>query len=332
MSEVSAPAATPSAPSTSQPSTPAAGASVAPSQAVTPAPRARNNAGQFLTKEGSQGVAPADGQSTETPAEAEARKEAYRFKRSLKVFGKEEAVDLDEDGIARELQIKRALQKKVGEYEKGYTQAQKLVELAKADPDAFLRELGHDPEATARKRLAKQAALGAMSPEERELHELREFRQQAETRERERVESEKKARHEATTKRLVEENNNRFMKALESSDLPKSYESLFHIAETARIALDDGIEYSDAELVKETARRLDTLTDRYLGTLSGEALAKRLGPKRVQSLIAAEVARFEASQSFAPQAPKAEPVSETRDEYISPSEVNRRLREMRNAK
>lgn len=328
MSDVSAPASTPVAPVSGggdlsgAEGTPQGG----PQQSESPA-RARNNAGQFLAKEGAAGVVPA-----EAPAGAtEAQKEAYRFKRSLKVFGKEETVDLDEDGITRELQIKRALEKKVGDYAKGHQQAQKILELAKSNPEAFLRELGHDPEAVYRKNLARQAALGAMSPEEREFLELKEFKQQAEAKEQQRLEQEKKAKHEASTQKLVEENNQRFMKALQGSGLPQTYESLFHIAETARIALDDGIEYTDAELVQETSRRLDTLTDRYLGSLEGEALAKKLGPKRVQSLIAAEVRRFEASQNFTAPPPVEEaPARDEGDGFLSSSDVNERLRRMRN--
>lgn len=328
----------------STPAAPAAsGGSPAPSPASAPSgvpaapaggapPRPRNTSGQFLPKDGAGEGA---GEQPPGPGATEAQKEAYRLRRKLKVFGKEEEVDLDEDGIVRELQKKRALEKKFSDFEQARRRAERIIELAEKDPVGFLQELGKDPDALARQRVAEKARLEAMTEQERELHELRQWKKQQEEAAAKAKEQAEKQKKEALKADLVKKNNERFIKALEKSGLPKTYESLYFMAETARIALDDGIEYTDEELAKETARRLDNLTERYLGSLDGPALTKKLGPKRVQAILEAAVAEFDAQQDVGRSTPPAQesaPPATPEPEYIDEAEVQRRLRSIWNGR
>lgn len=292
--------------------------------APTPGARPRANNGQFAPKDG---TGEGEGAPGEEPL---AQKEPYRFKRKLKVYGQEEDVDLDEDSIARELQQSRAMRKKLGDFDTTAKQARRILELAEQNPEEFLRQLKKDPDQWARERLAREAKLASMSEEERELEDLRQYKERTEQERKQSEETAEKQRKDQLRSTLRQKNEARFLEALKQSDLPKTYESLYYIAETAALGLDDGVEYSDAELAKETARRLDTLTDRYLGQMDGPALVKKLGPKRLQAILEAAVADFDAQQNFeAPTQAREEPVAQPQ-EYIDGAEVERRLREMRN--
>ncbi len=289
-------------------------------------PKPRNTSGQFGTKEGSQVAESPEGKPPEKPPDA------YRFKRKLNVFGKDEDVDLDEEGLTRELQIKRALEKKVGDYKGGYEKAQRLIELAKADPDAFLAEVGSNPEEWARKKLATAAKLGAMTEEERELHELREYRQSIEARDAKRTEDEKANATKQKRQAITERNQKVYIEALQSApDLPQSYEGLEMLIDAAEYLTEHGIAVNDPkELVTEARKRDQARVERSFRGLDGKGLIQRLGKVRVQQIMEAAVADWESTQNFepAPGAPPAEPEKPAgaEREYIDEHEVTRRMR------
>jgi hypothetical protein len=318
---------------------PAPGAAPAKASAPKPAPKpaaaapsssgTRAPDGRFLPKEGTQGAVKEDPEAP--PGETKAEKE-YRLKRKLKVYGKDEEVDYSEEDIVRELQKGRALQAKQKEWRDGQAKAQRLFELAQSNPEAFLRELGQDPDQWASKRLAQKAQLGAMTDEERALHEAKQKLAHYEAKEKQQAEEQQKTEKAQKQQALVANNSKKFMEGLEKVGLPKSYETLYLMAETQKLAMDDGIEYTPEELAKETEHRVDQFTERYLGSLDGKALAKKLGPKRVQSILEASLEEFQAGQDFAAPAAKSapEPVRKTEEpEFIDEYEVSRRLRNLR---
>lgn len=293
-------------------------------------PKPRMNDGRFAPKEGNQ-LEPAKGE--EAKGKEQEKKEEYRFRRKLKLFGQEEDVDLGEEDIARNLQRLRMFERKEADIRKTQAQAkadyERLMQLAKERPDEFLREAGHDPDAVARRRLAEQARLQAMDEHERAVYErdqeIQRLKQEAQAR----AEADKAARQKLLNTHLKQKNEKLFISALEKGGLPKTHESLFYLAETYDMGLEDGIEYTDAELAAETGRRLDALADRYLGSLDGKALAKRLGPKRVQAILEAQLAEYEATHPLASpdtHEPEPEPAPKEDDGYISEAEMKRRLR------
>jgi hypothetical protein len=300
------------------------------SQAITPKPApagTRAPDGRFLPKEGTVGVVKDD-----APAELEKQKEEYRFKRKLKVFGTEEDVDLSEDDLAREVQQGRALRKKTKDVAELQARAQRIIELAGNDPEAFLKEAGKDPEEWARQKLANQAKLGAMTEEERQIHELQQKLSRYEQTEKQRTEAEAKATREKRTTELRGQNEAKYQAALEKADLGVSYETVYLMAETEKLALEDGIEMSPDELAKETQHRLDRYTERYLGSLDGRALVKKLGKTRIASILQATLEDFQASQDFSAPAAKqpTSPVApEEPEKFIDETELNRRMKALR---
>ncbi len=320
-----APAAPAAAPAAVATATPADGSAVAGKPAAAPvkpgAPRA--NDGRFLPKDGNA--------STDAPPPGEtAEEKAYRFKRSLKVYGREEAVDLGEDDIARELQELRAMRKREKDARQHGTTAQRVLELAQKDPAAFLKEFGHDIRAMAKQDLLAEAQRQVMTPEELAIAERDEKIAKYEAAEKQRVESAKTERQKQMQAAQVKRNEELFLPAMEASGLPKTHETLHAMAETALAALEDGIEYTPQELARETQRRLDEKTGRYLGGLKGQALLTRLGPTLAAEVVRAYAAEFERTQTSAATTPPperpAQSASDEREPYIDDAEVKRRMR------
>lgn len=296
----------------------------------TPAPKAgtRGNDGRFLPKDGTVGVVQPEGDApTEKPP---AEEKPFRFKEKLKVFGKEEEVDLDADGIRRELQQGRALRKVVQDAKKAHSTAAELIRLAKENPGEFLRRAGGaDPAEWAKNQVLEQVKLETMDPNERRAFEAEKRLKDLEAQLAERDNAAKQERELAQRQQLRQKNVAKFQAALKASGLEQTHENLFLMTETARIGLEDGIEYTDAELAQETRRRMDRFVENYFAQLDGPALAKKLGAKRVQAILEATIAEFQQSQpDFAPTpgAPAPAPKEPEERPYIDEYEVARRLR------
>ncbi len=288
--------------------------------------RARMNDGRFAPKEGN-----AAAEVEETPAEP--KPPEWRFKEKLTVYGKDKEVDYSRDEVKRDLQIKHALESKVGKYAEVHRRAEQILKLAKDDPFEFLRANGHDPDTLSRKRLVEQAKLGAMTDEERRYHELEQEHNALKASNEQRAQQEKAHRAQQTQERLVQQNVETYIPALEKSGLPKTYESLEMLVATAKEAFDDhGIEYTPDELASETKRRLDAKVAGFLGKLSGSELVKHLGPKVTQAILQHELEQFQNSQSFqpppasAPTMPSKEPEAR---EYLDDAELMRRMRALK---
>lgn len=290
-----------------------------------PAPAHRAPDGKFLPKAGAVGVAPPE--EGEKPPEPE-----WRFKEKLKLHGKEEDVDYSREDLVRELQLARANARKIAGADSTAAKAQRLFELARANPEAFMKELGHDPDAWARQRLASEAKLNAMTQEERAIHERDARIAELEGKEKTREEQVKEWRRQVAQKKMQEGMHSKFMQGLEATGLPKTHESLYLMAETARLAIDAGRELTGEQLARETERRVETFTAHYLKGLSGASLAKKLGPELVKSLIQHSISEFEQSQNFEPKPTDPPPTPEPTDEeshFIDESELNRRMKELR---
>lgn len=114
-------------------------------------------------------AAPVDGAPV-VPAKAV---EAYRFKKALKVNGKEEAVDLDEAGLTRELQVGRHSQRQLAAAQKtieSQAQFDRLISSGRIDEALAMK--GVDIKALIQANAQKAAQLAEMTPEQQRIAEL----------------------------------------------------------------------------------------------------------------------------------------------------------------
>ncbi len=305
----------------------------APKTTVIPSPKpahpGRANDGRFLPKEGGLGVAPPAGAPPE-------QKEEWRFREKLKVYGKEEEVDLDREGVKREMQRLRALERKqLPEFQQNDARARRIIELAKSDPEGFLRELGQDPDQYARKRLAEAARLGAMTEEEKAYHQLQQENEQLKARDQQRLEAEAKQATAAKHERLVSGFKSKITPALavlKEMGIPDDHDTLGALVQTIKVTLEPGVKLGDVtpeELARDTLKRMDGNAERYLSRLDVPALVRRLGPAKIQGILEHSLAEHDKEQAGAFAAPprvEAPPAPRARTEIIDGAEVARRMR------
>ncbi len=326
MSEAAIAPAAPAAPTTNGT---APGATHGKGPAVTtkpsPGPGTRANNGQFLPKDGTVGAE----KPVQTPAPVEA---PWRFKEKLNVHGEEEEVDFDRETVKRQLQKLRALEKKqLPEYQKRDELARQLAQLAKENPTEFLRLSGQDPAAYARKTLAEEARLGAMTEEEKAIHERDQKIAAYETKDKERAAAEAEQKTKATHERLVTSLKAKVGGALKlvAPALGDNYDAVAAVADALKLQLAGGESLAGVtpeELARDALAHNHDRMRRWAGAMDGATLAKELGPKAVRALLEHSLADFDKSQTFE-ESPRSVEVAEREpaSEYISEREVNRRM-------
>lgn len=280
----SAPAAVPSSTPTATPkSSPTAPTSASGGSAPV-APRG------LPTAQGSSAVdaAPVEG----TAAPTEAQKQARKYK--IKVDGVEEEIDLDslkDDDIVKAKQWERAAQKRMQESAEVKKQFRSFVEAFQADPFKASQEFkdvfgdNFDLMKMAEDRLIQDFQDKSLPPEQKQLKDLQreldgERKRVQEFESRQKAEMER--REEAQVRAQLEQN---FGQALASSDLPKTHETMYMMAEVMRAGLEAGIELSPEQMAGEVQKRITNLHHHVTKSLKGEALIKHLGNDVVKEVL-----------------------------------------------
>ena len=151
-----------------------------------------------------------DAQATSATPTPEAVKQAEKRRYKLNVYGKEEEVEYDDETITKELQKARAasktreeaakerqeVERMRAEYAQKDQQIKQIFDLLKNPSTArqILRQLGTPVEELGREELEEYVKYQQMTPEQRELHELRQ--EKAQRAEQERVWKEQQAQRE----------------------------------------------------------------------------------------------------------------------------------------
>jgi len=326
-----APAAPVSAPAVG-PGTQAGGGGQSPAPAKG---AARGNDGRFLPADGNVGAEPKEPVEGQPPeGEQPPKKEPYRLKRKVKVYGEEQELDLDEDSAAREIARGRAALKKLADAEKYGRAGRELFELAKKDPEALLRHLEIDPEQWVQQRVATAAQRAAMSPEERRAAEAEAERDSYKAKLEQIAQAHQQAKQETELEQHREAAIQRYGSALKEAGLGMTHLNVFYMAEVEKQGMQDGVEYSPRELALETKRRMGEITSQHLNGLDDDALMRELGPERVKRLLKKSITDFERRAGRIPGVatapPPPAPPGQGAPEYLNESEVKRQLREWTN--
>lgn len=289
--------------------------------------------GKFVTAD--SGTARPPKQTGDGEGETEAQKEAYRFKRKLKVNGKDEEVDLDEEGLAREVSVARAFRAKLGELNKAQkelAEERAKFEEYRKNPRAFLDEQGASAEEMAAQLLAQKAQRGLMSPEEQRMAELEEKLKASEGRWQKHEEEQRTQQQQALEAKQWEQEEPVYLAEMERVKMPRNMATLGFMAKVgAELTEILGPAGATPQIVvAETHERLSKFAEHYVFGLSPEALSERLGPERKKALQKHWLDQWRATQTAADPVPRVEakpPPPEPNNkprEYLSEAEVRRR--------
>lgn len=279
------------APSTS--SAPSSGSPGAPSGGSSP------------SGDGSPAPLPNGAASTiQEPAKAPPVPKKYK----VKVEGQEHEVD--EAELLRGYSINKMATRRAQEAAQMRKQAQEVLELAKSDPVAFLQHpsIGADVKKLFQSHLQRELEMQQMSPDQRELAELR-LQYEAEKKHRESYEQQRK---QEEGQRQVDYYRQEYDKsasaALAESGLPRTPTTLRRMAELQMKNLKMGLDLEPSQLTSIVREEIAAEQVEILKSLSGEQLHKMLGEETGKKLREYDLSRL---KTTAPVVPAAEqPVSE----------------------
>lgn len=312
----SAPTQTPSAPSTSSApttssSTPPSGGSASSQSSGSPANTKVQGGVSGGGDPGAKHISGLNGQPAgDAPQSAEKTAEAVAEqirKMKLKVNGKD--VEMDEAEVIRRAQLASGADEKFREASDLRKQATQLVEALRANPLDVLGKLGVDVREFTESYLAKELQREMLSPEQRELQELREWRQQ------------QQAQHEASQKeqmtraqqqemaklqqRAAQEYDTKITEVLSQSNVPKTAYTVKRVAELLMGALQKGYDLDVNTAVDMVREGYTTDLQSMVGGLDGEPLVKFLGPELLKKLRKHDLAQLKAkmqpAQAAVPQ-------------------------------
>ena len=263
----------------------------------------------------------------EKKAEEEIKKEIRKHK--LKINGQER--EYTEEEVIRKAQLAEAADEKFKTAAEKMQQMERFIEALKTNPKAVLShpDLGINLRQLAEEYLTEEVKRELMSPEERELNELREFkRKQDEAAERSKKEQMTKAQQqqlEQLQQRQREQFDKQISDVLNKSNLPKTPYTVKRVAEVLYNAISKGYEL-------DVATAVDMVKENYLGdiqsmfgSLDGENLLGILGNNIAKKIRQHDLNRIKAK--IQPQQPQQ--VADIADEATKPQTSRREKTETR---
>lgn len=302
---------TPAAPSAA-PSTPASApstSSAAPSPSTSSAP---SSAASTSSPSSSGSSTPASGgQSTGAEPNAAAGTSAEVKEQIRKLKGKVNGreVEWTEEEAIRRAQLAESADQKFQEAAKTRKQMEEFVRQLKADPLSVLThpELGIDFKNIAEQYLGRELQRELLTPEQRELEDLREFRrtqeEQAEQQRQQQMTETQQREFQVLQQRAAAEYDNKITEVLQQSNLPKTPRTVKRVAEMLYNALEKGYELDVNTAVDMVRGDFTSDLTELVGGLDGEHLIKFLGDDVIKKLRKHDLAQLRKLQESAQQSP-----------------------------
>lgn len=216
--------------------------------------------------------APVDGAPL-TPAE----KQKLKFK--AKFYDKEEEVELDEDTIRRDYQKWKAADHIFQQSSQQRKQAEEFISKMK-DRDGLvevLGKLGYDPRQLAEDFLYDTLKLETMSPEQKRIAELEQWKRIKEKEEKEKAAQSDAQKNKEAVDRIAKGYQEKIISALESSGLPKTPSTVWRMARQMEIHVKQGVDLEPGEVVDLVRAEIIKEHQELYPSLEGEALMRILG-------------------------------------------------------
>lgn len=167
---------------------------------------------------------------------------APRFK--VKVDGEE--LEVDQDTLLRDYQLSKASHKKFQEAarvreeaEQALAQVREIAAQAKNDPSVLFKALGLDPKQFAESLLLRDLEESLLSPEEKELRELRSLKEKIQLEEKERIASQQREREAQLVQEAGAQIEDEIVSALQETGLKPTPRTVARVAEMLLASMDE---------------------------------------------------------------------------------------------
>lgn len=228
-------------------------------------------------------------QATETQA---VQPNLKKFK--LKVDGEdfEEELDLSNEAeIVKRLQMAKAAEKRINQAK---SEKQKAMEILKAFEDGTLFKKHPKGREFAEQLLVEQLEQEMLSPEQRELKELKAFKEAREREELDRQKALEQAEMQAQESKVAKQFQETIIQALDKSGLPKTPDMAKRMAYIMKKNLDLGLSLTPEDLAAEVKSELNGLLKALIGESDGEKLVSMFGDDVAKKIRAYDVKRLKA--------------------------------------
>lgn len=229
----------------------------------------------------------------ETESGSAPEKKSYK----VKVDGQE--LDVTEEALVKEYELKQASYKRMQEAARKERELQAIYEQIEADPIKFLESKNKNAREAAEKYLAKVLQAEMMSPEEREQQKVKEELEKYKSEEKKRAEKEEAARIAQEEQKEAARLDDEISTALEQSQLAKTPYTIKRIAHKMYTNIKAGIDISAKDAIEMVQEEDFNDIKVSAKDLSGEQLIKLLGDDLVSKIRKAELGRLKSNPTSA---------------------------------
>lgn len=211
----------------------------------------------------------------------------------VKVDGESIKVTLDE--MMKGFQLGSAAHKKFQEAARAQKEARQLEEMLKTNPIEAAFKAGVSPQAMRElmeKYLYDQIKYEELSPEQRELEDLRRFKAEQEQQRQAQKEQEQKAQQQKEIEYYQTQYVASYEAALQKAGIPKSETAVSRIAQIQLDALENGWEMPVEMAVDQFASEQRSLVDKYIESLTEDQVEQVLGKDRLKAIRKKELAKL----------------------------------------
>jgi hypothetical protein len=298
--------------------------SAAPSTPAAPtlsSPAAPSNTGSEAPSSSPSSAAPASSGSPSPAAD-------FDFTQHL-----DKPIKFKVNGVDKELPLAKVIQdfqkaeaanerfNKAAELEK---QIAAREELFKKDPRKALQEMGHNPTEVAQQWLEDYLKEQEMSPEQKELNELRKWREDQERTQKEQAESKQQQEFQAQVEARREELETNVIEAIEKVGLWKDVSTVQQIAAYMGEAFESGMDITPEMAARLVKRDQQNYSKSMYGNLNGEQLFQILGEDGIKKIKEYDLSRVKVPNQ---QSAEKKPAPAKPMEEMSLAEYNRKLRQ-----
>jgi hypothetical protein len=198
----------------------------------------------------------------------------------LMIDGKESVEDFDpsdDEAVRKELQLSRAAKKRMAEAVAEKRKAFEIVKAFEQDPESMLKRLGPKGREIAEKYLLAQINDDMLSPEAKELRDLKQENETYKQKEAREKQEREQAAATAKENEYAQSFQKTIIDALSKSGLPKTPELVKRMASVMSKNLELGLELTPDDLVAEVKSDLSGLLKSIIGDAEGEQLVAMFG-------------------------------------------------------
>jgi hypothetical protein len=259
--------------------------------------------GQELSDSAKEEIEAAQDQVKEASSTAQKQKatkklEKVKQKYNLKVDGEEIEWEGSEEDVKRELQLARKARKEIQTANELKKEIASLLDLLKTNPSAVLEDpaIGIDVKQFAQEILNQQMEDELKSPEQRAKEELEKEIEELRSKQKQEEEQRKKLEFERAVQKAEGEIEEKFIQALDESELPKSPYLLKRMADVMLTGLSNKKEINPKQALSIVRREMHKDLNEMFSSSPEELVEQLLGEGNVKRFNKYQLSKFKKSQ------------------------------------